>query len=357
MSKSQNIRKKALDFVRDQDWPNAIKEYRRLIELDQSNPNVYNELADIYLKTNQKAEAYDAFVRAVDEYVRVGLHNNAVAVCKKVLRVLPARSDVFVKLGFIRSRQGLEKEAESYYLSFLEKGAGGGFVAADFQKLASQIVDDMSESVIVLDRLAQGLLGYGLNDDAGNVLIKLALLCERSGDSAAGERAFAEIEKLGIGARLEGARGHSSPGDRTVITEDTLWTKTHTEGERIQIEGTPRYTPPGSPAAPAPQPAGAAPGAAASTAPSGPSERDLYLLRLARGTAEPHRPAAAPAAPAPDPAHAVSMAGATATIEKSPAAPPAAEVETTPAPAEPPAPSPATPPTPSAPPPTKAPWP
>ena len=35
MSKAQIIRKKALDYVRDQDWPNAIKEYKRLVELDQ----------------------------------------------------------------------------------------------------------------------------------------------------------------------------------------------------------------------------------------------------------------------------------------------------------------------------------
>ena len=49
MSKAQNIRKKALDLVRDQDWPNAIKEYKRLVELDQNNPNVHNELADLWI--------------------------------------------------------------------------------------------------------------------------------------------------------------------------------------------------------------------------------------------------------------------------------------------------------------------
>ena len=123
MSKANTIRKKALDLVRQQDWANAIKEYRRLVELDQNNPNVHNELADLYLRTNQKNEAFESFMLAIDEYTRVGLFNNAVAVCKKVIRVLPARVEVLNKLGLIRMKQGLAKEAESYYLAFLEKAA------------------------------------------------------------------------------------------------------------------------------------------------------------------------------------------------------------------------------------------
>jgi tetratricopeptide (TPR) repeat protein len=308
VSKAQNIRKKALDFVRDQDWPNAIKEYRRLIELDQSNPNVYNELADIYLKTSQKAEAYDAFVRAVDEYVNVGLFNNAVAVCKKVLRVLPARHEVFVKLGFIRSRQGLAREAESYYAQFLEKCAGGAFTPEAFQKLAKPVVDDVADSADMLERLGQAFLAHTLKDDAGDLFVKLAALCDKNHDAARGERARAEVEKLGLSVKLAALSSKPAADERTVITEDNLWTRSHSAGERIEVDGVSKTTPTGSPAAPAPQPAGAAPG--------GPSERDLYLLRLARGSANPSKAPDAPAtaasevkAPsthAPDPSSAVS---------------------------------------------------
>jgi tetratricopeptide (TPR) repeat protein len=284
VSKAQIIRKRALDFVRDQDWPNAIKEYKRLVELDQSNPNLHNELADLYLKTSQKNEAYDAFIRAVDEYVRVGLHNNAVAVCKKVLRVLPARHEAMAKLGFIRSRQGLAKEAESYYQQFLEKAGGNAFTPEAFQKLARPIVDEISDSPAMLEKVAQALLANLLKDDAADVFVKAVALYEKNHDLVGAERARAEIEKLGMSAKLAGL-GSSNQDGRTVITEDNLWTKSHTEGERIQVDTTSKTTPTGSPAAPAPQPAGAAP--------VGPSERDLYLLRLARGSAEP-RPAATP---------------------------------------------------------------
>jgi len=344
VSKAQIIRKKALDYVRDQDWPNAIKEYKRLVELDQSNPNLHNELADLYLKTNQKNEAYDAFIRACDEYVRVGLHNNAVAVAKKVLRVLPARGEALAKLGFIRSRQGLSKEAESYYQQFLDKAAGNAFSAEAFQSLAKPIVEDVLDSPTMLERLANAFLGHALKDEAADVFVKVVVACEKNRDSAGAERARAEIEKLGLSAKL--AALQTQGGDqnsRTVITEDNLWTKSHTEGERIQVDTTSRTTPTGSPAAPAPQPAGAAPG--------GPSERDLYLLRLARGSAgeaKPRAVAETPAAPAaatdpapqavePPPAPAI-----VATMETPPAppapAPAAIAPEPAPAPPAPPAP-------------------
>jgi tetratricopeptide (TPR) repeat protein len=321
VSKAQIIRKKALDHVRDQDWPNAIKEYKRLVELDQSNPNLHNELADLYLKTSQKNEAYDAFIRACDEYVRVGLHNNAVAVCKKLMRVLPARHEALAKLGFIRSRQGLAKEAESYYQQFLDKAAGNAFEPEAFQKIAKPIADDVADSAALLEQLAQALLAYLLKDDAADVFVKMVVVCEKNRDSAGVERARAEVEKLGQSAKLPAPGSGPDQNPRNVITEDNLWTKSHSEGERIQVDTTSRTTPTGSPAAPAPQPAGAAPG--------GPSERDLYLLRLARGSAA-ERPKAAPTAEAVPAAPDTVPAAGTATSTVAPLAQEAPVVESAP---------------------------
>lgn len=308
VSKATTIRKKALDLVRDQDWPNAIKEYRRLVELDQNNPNVHNELADLYLKTNQKNEAFESFMQAIDEYTRVGLFNNAVAVCKKVLRVLPARIEVLNKLGLIRVKQGLAKEAESYYLSFLDKAAGGSFEAEAFTKLAGAIASEMPGSPAVLQKLAQCLLGYRLNDEAADVLSKLYFAQQKNGDASGCEDTRTLVAKLGALAKLDAVAGTSGkPVDRTVVTEDNLWTKQHSQGERIDIESTPRFTPPTQPTtAPAsPQPAGAVSG--------GPSERDQWLLRLARGVG-----GAAPKSKAPAPAEAPA-AKATVAEKETPA--------------------------------------
>jgi tetratricopeptide (TPR) repeat protein len=277
LSKATVIRKKALDCARRQDWPGAIKEYRRLAEIDQSNPNVHNELADIYVRTGQKPEAYDCFVRAIEEYTRVGLYNNAVAVAKKVMRVLPARHEVLTRLGNVRMKQGLAREAESYYLSFLEKVSAATFDESAFKKIAADIRSEMAQSAPALRRLADSLLSFRLNDDAGEVLLHVHSLLTAVGDAASAGDIAKMIDQLGMTSQLQAAQkaapagGNGKGDERTVVTEDTIWTKSHTAGERIDIEGTPRFTPPaGNGTAPAP-------------APAGPSERDQYLLRLARG--------------------------------------------------------------------------
>jgi len=301
VSKATTVRKKALDLVRQQDWQGAIREYKRLVEMDQSNPNVHNELADIYLKTSAKAEAYDCFVRAIDEYTRVGLYNNAVAVAKKVMRVLPARTEVLTLLGNVRMKQGLTREAESYYTSFLDKVAGSSIEASAFKTIAREIGEAAPESVPVLQRLSQCLLSFQLDEDAGEILIKLHGLVQRNGNAELLEQLRGSIEKLGLGGRIAMATGAGAAPDpnRTVVTEQNIWTKSHSAGERIEIESTPQFTPRAADAAPASAPPGDAPVAKAPPAapagppkeaappaapPSdGPSEKELYLLRLARG--------------------------------------------------------------------------
>jgi tetratricopeptide (TPR) repeat protein len=230
------IRKKALDLVRKQQWPAAIKEYKRLAELDQSNPNVFNELGDIYLKVGNKSDAYESFEKAIDSYTRVSLHNNAVAVAKKVLRVLPARYEVLARLGHIRHRQGLAHEAESYYASFLkslttEKGADPKEVAENCGEIAS----NAPGSVAMLEAVLECLDQHGLEEDAGNVMVKLQPLYVQQGNEAGAEQLKNKLEALGMADMIAPVRDTAPQG--TVITEDNLWSESHSEGERLPVAG------------------------------------------------------------------------------------------------------------------------
>ena len=234
MSKVSTIRKKALDLVRKQQWPAAIKEYKRLAELDQSNPNVFNELGDIYLKVGNKADAYDSFEKAIDSYTRVSLHNNAVAVAKKVLRVLPARYEVLARLGHIRHRQGLAHEAESYYASFLksltsEKGADPKEVAENCKEIA----ENASESVAMLEGVLECLDQHGLEEEAGSVMVKLYPLYVAQGNDTAASQIKTKLEALGLADMVAPTR--DTAPEATVITEDNLWSESHSEGERVPV--------------------------------------------------------------------------------------------------------------------------
>lgn len=237
MSKVNAIRKKALDYVRKQDWQNAIKEYKRLADLDQSNPNVFNELGDIYLKTGDKSDAYDSFTRAIDSYTRVSLHNNAVAVCKKVLRLIPSRYDVLIKLGLIRKKQGLAKEAESYYFSYLEKSlVDEKITQADVKKSCAEIIAEMEDSIPVLERVYECMIKFNLKEETGGALQSLYALYAREGNQAEMARTQERMGEIGVTPDdVQPVDVGAERKDGVVITEDNIWSETHTDGERIEI--------------------------------------------------------------------------------------------------------------------------
>ena len=58
MSKPNNFRKKALDYVKKRQWDKALEEFTRLVEIEQHNPNLFNEIGDIHLKLGDKREAF-----------------------------------------------------------------------------------------------------------------------------------------------------------------------------------------------------------------------------------------------------------------------------------------------------------
>ncbi|MGD8414683.1 MAG: tetratricopeptide repeat protein, partial [Candidatus Latescibacterota bacterium] len=241
MSKANTIRKKALEHARRQDWEAAIREYRRLAEVDQSNPNLYNELGDIYLKTGNKGEAYDAFIQAVDSYARVSLFNNAVAVCKKVLRLIPARYQVVAKLGCIRKQQGLAREAESYCLQYLDAlDKDSNVDAAILAQTAEQVLESMADCAVVLDRLAAALTANGLDTEGGHALAALYALYNSEGNSQARDQVRERLDAAGMGHMIqseEKAPVEKAPvKEGPVMTEDNIWTDSLSDGERISVD-------------------------------------------------------------------------------------------------------------------------
>jgi tetratricopeptide (TPR) repeat protein len=237
LSKINAIRKKALEYVRRQNWQSAIKEYSRLADLDQSNPNVFNELGDIYLKTGNKSEAYDAFSRAIDSYTRVSLHNNAVAVCKKVLRLIPTRFDILIKLGLIRKKQGLVKEAESYYYSYMDKILVDQQASpADVKKSCDDIVEEMGHSAPVLERIYECLVKFNLKEETGDVVQNLYRAYHTSGNKEGLERTRERLAEIGVNPPSVPVTPEAPDKDGAIITEDNIWSAAHTEGERIEVD-------------------------------------------------------------------------------------------------------------------------
>jgi len=171
MSKPSIIRKRALEYAKKRQWEKALSEFIRLVELEEHNPNVFNELGDIHLKIGNKGEAFKAFHSAIDAYSRVGLFNNAVAVCKKIIRLNSTDRSVYGKLARLRNEQGFKKEAVTYAVAFLDRIAKDSTLDPDDIKMEiTELAGVMKHSPEVLERVIDYLLKWEYEKEAGDVL-------------------------------------------------------------------------------------------------------------------------------------------------------------------------------------------
>ncbi len=198
MVKANTVRKKALEYVRKREWAKAINEYNRLVELDKHNPNLFNELGDLYLKTGNKHDALKSFEAAVEAYSRVSLYNNAIAVCKKILRLSPNQTDILFRLGQLRKSQGLAKEAISYFTSYLEKLILDVHLEPGILKeKVMAVVEEVPESTPILVKASDYLLKWEFREDGAKMLMRLCAHCKKTGEAEILKDAQVKLKVLG----------------------------------------------------------------------------------------------------------------------------------------------------------------
>jgi tetratricopeptide (TPR) repeat protein len=197
-NKPNNIRKKALEHAKKGHWEKALEEFLRLVEVEQHNPNLFNEIGDIQLKLANKREAFKHYHAAIAAYARVGLLNNAVAVCKKILRLNPADDIVYGRMATLRQSQGFSREAAAYALQYLErvmKRPDGADESA--RSIVLEIVQNLSPEPDVLERAAECLAAWDAANDAGDALEKLEKVYLERRMAAEAGRTRAKLKSLG----------------------------------------------------------------------------------------------------------------------------------------------------------------
>src|SRR2546422_8323385 len=91
MSKLEKLKEKARG-LEAKDARAAIAAWLDVIKEQESegepNPDlsIFNRIGDLAVKVKDSAGAADWYDRAVDKYAELGFHNNAIAMCNKVLR-------------------------------------------------------------------------------------------------------------------------------------------------------------------------------------------------------------------------------------------------------------------------------
>jgi len=119
--------KKAREFEAKKDWDRALSEYKRILDSEGGkNPALMNVIGDIHAKKMDLERAFLHYEKAIETYCEEALYNNAIALCKKCLRVDAERVDIYHRLGGLYASQGLVHESIQYLTEYGERKALAG---------------------------------------------------------------------------------------------------------------------------------------------------------------------------------------------------------------------------------------
>ena len=120
MEKTLEIKRKAQRFVQNGDLDRAVEEYQKLLAADDTDPYTHVTLGDLYFKKGVLDEAGRRYQEAAEAYRKAGLVKNAIAVCKKMLRLNLRPMDTLKSLAELHAQDGLATDAGIYYSQYAE---------------------------------------------------------------------------------------------------------------------------------------------------------------------------------------------------------------------------------------------
>ena len=120
MEKTLEIKRKAQRFVQNGDLDKAVEEYQRLLAADDSDPYTHVTLGDLYFKKGLGEEAGRRYQEAAEAYRKAGLVKNAIAVCKKMLRLNLRTMDTLRSLAELHAQDGLTLDSALYYSQYAD---------------------------------------------------------------------------------------------------------------------------------------------------------------------------------------------------------------------------------------------
>src|SRR2546422_8174729 len=165
MSKLEKLKEKARN-LEAKDPKGAIEAWQQVLkgQEEEGDPNpdlaVFNRIGDLYLKVREPAQAADYYDQAVDKYAELGFHNNAIAMCNKVLRNAPGRQTTYLKLAKLYASKGFMAEAKQNFVEYAERMHKIGKIQHAFAAL-KELADISAESAHLRETLEEHLRMYG----------------------------------------------------------------------------------------------------------------------------------------------------------------------------------------------------
>jgi tetratricopeptide (TPR) repeat protein len=278
MSNAAKLKKKAIELEQKKQFDKAVAAYVQFLQesegsLDDADISVYNRVGDLMLRTGSSSDALAYFEKAVDLYAERGFHNNAIALCNRVLRQAPGRASIYYKLGKISATKGFKSDAKKNFLEYADRMQKTGQIDEAFRAL-KEFADLCPDQDDIRLMLAEQLTKENRQDEALEQLQKLHDKLDSEGRMAEARATVDRMKSIDPEAvpRKSGAY-------RTQKSSDLIFLDTSYEDTARPAKPAPT---PARSAPTAPAPAAAAPAPPRVATPPGRqvSDPDLVLLTL-----------------------------------------------------------------------------
>lgn len=143
----------------------AIIEYRNIVAHDENDFGALNTLGDLYVRTKQQAEAIGCFRHVAEHYRQQGFNLKAIAMYKKIERLLPGDTEMASNLAALYEAQGLLVDARAQYMIVAEAYAAQGQQRNALEVLR-RIADLDPQNTEIRLKLAQGYMRENLKSEA-----------------------------------------------------------------------------------------------------------------------------------------------------------------------------------------------
>jgi len=221
--------------------PQAIKHYLTISEHDPSDLNLVNIIGDLCIRDGNTAEALKQFQKLADAYTHEGFLLKAVAIHKKISKLVPNDVEPLLKLAEHYSTLSLGREAREHYmqaLAFCEKQALNHKALEILRKLVKQEPENLAYRV----RLGESCVVLGQNGPAAQIYAEIAEIAYKRGELAAVEQPLQraiQLDRTNVQANLLGVRlalDSRQTGRAKEILQSSLSLRSNPEAASLLID-------------------------------------------------------------------------------------------------------------------------
>lgn len=221
MKSIEAIKERARSHELDERWQEALDLYLKAIrELDGEEDidiGLFNRVGDLEVRMGKVEAAVEHYERAVDLYMESELPNNAIAVCKKVVRNLPSRHSIYLKMGQIRASQGFLTDARQNFLNYAEQMQVEGDMESAFRALI-EFVEVAPGDIEIRLALADQLAQHDRIEEAVEQFKAARRRLILDGRDEEGEAVASKLEELAPGEELTDAEAIRLAGPEEMTT-------------------------------------------------------------------------------------------------------------------------------------------